>query len=229
MAKQNALRSIRRMTAVINASAAGVIETARQYKEKIAVYAGRHGIIGALTEDLIDTSEESAATIARSSTARGARPARRSDRLKSVEESRAQYARLVEVFKAHSIGYFFTTGGDSATLVSRSRRCRHNSATLSSRFMCRKQWTTISNHRLLPALARSQNMWRPAFARRPSMWPRWRRPTRVFILEVMGRHAAGSRQLAGSPPRRRAMRPMSCCSQRLLLMKSNFSPESRRR
>ena len=87
------------------------------------MYAGRHGIIGALTEDLIDTSEESAATIVRgSSTAWGA-PGSARDRLKSVEESRAQYARLVEVFKAHSIGYFFYNGGDSATLVSRSRRC----------------------------------------------------------------------------------------------------------
>ena len=48
------------VTAVINASACGVIETARAHKDKIGkVYAGRNGIIGALTEDLIDTSQES--------------------------------------------------------------------------------------------------------------------------------------------------------------------------
>jgi ATP-dependent phosphofructokinase / diphosphate-dependent phosphofructokinase len=53
------------VTAVINASACGVIETARKHKDKIGkVYAGRNGIIGALTEDLIDTSKESAAAIA---------------------------------------------------------------------------------------------------------------------------------------------------------------------
>ena len=79
MAKQNAFYAQSGgMTAVINASAAGVIETARQYKEKIGkVYAGRHGIIGALTEDLIDTSKESAATIARLKHSPGARSARR--------------------------------------------------------------------------------------------------------------------------------------------------------
>ena len=48
------------VTAVINASACGVIETARKHRGKIGkVYAGRHGIIGALTEDMIDTSKES--------------------------------------------------------------------------------------------------------------------------------------------------------------------------
>ena len=53
------------VTAVINASACGVIETARKHSDKIAnVYAGRNGIIGALTEDLIDTSKESDADIA---------------------------------------------------------------------------------------------------------------------------------------------------------------------
>src|SRR5690242_5996886 len=52
------------VTAVINASAAGVIETARQHEEKIGtVYAGRNGIIGALTEDLIDTSQDSITAI----------------------------------------------------------------------------------------------------------------------------------------------------------------------
>src|SRR5438876_9309021 len=52
------------VTAVINASAAGVIETARKHKNRIGkVYAGRDGIIGALTEDLIDTSREQASAI----------------------------------------------------------------------------------------------------------------------------------------------------------------------
>ncbi len=104
------------VTAVINASACGVIETTRKYKDKIGkVYAGRNGIIGALTEDLIDTSKDSAKSIAAlRHTPAGAFGSCRY-KLKSVEENRAQYERLIEVFKAHNIGYFFYNGGgDSA-------------------------------------------------------------------------------------------------------------------
>jgi 6-phosphofructokinase 1 len=104
------------VTSVINASACGVIETARKHKGKIGkVYAGRNGIIGALTEDLIDTSKESAKAIAAlRHTPAGAFGSCRY-KLKSIEEHRAQYERLIEVFKAHNIGYFFYNGGgDSA-------------------------------------------------------------------------------------------------------------------
>ena len=104
------------VTAVINASACGVIETARQYPDKIAnIYAGRNGIIGALTEDLIDTSQESIADIAGLRyTPSGAFGSCRY-KLKGLEENKAQYERLIEVFKAHNIAYFFYNGGgDSA-------------------------------------------------------------------------------------------------------------------
>jgi ATP-dependent phosphofructokinase / diphosphate-dependent phosphofructokinase len=104
------------VTAVINASACGVIETARKHKDKIGkVYAGRNGIIGALTEDLIDTSKESAAAIkALRHTPSGAFGSCRF-KLKSLEQNLAEYERLIEVFKAHNIGYFFYNGGgDSA-------------------------------------------------------------------------------------------------------------------
>jgi 6-phosphofructokinase len=104
------------VTAVINASACGVIETARKHKSKIGkVYAGRNGIIGALTEDLIDTGKDSAAAIAAlRHTPSGAFGSCRY-KLKGIEEHRAQYERLIEVFKAHNIGYFFYNGGgDSA-------------------------------------------------------------------------------------------------------------------
>ncbi len=104
------------VTAVINASACGVIETARKFKSKIGkVYAGRNGIIGVLTEDLIDTTKESATAIrALRYTPAGAFGSARY-KLKSLEESKAQYERLIEVFKAHDIGYFFYNGGgDSA-------------------------------------------------------------------------------------------------------------------
>src|ERR1700674_3789425 len=104
------------VTAVINASACGLIETARKHKDKIGkVYAGRNGIIGALTEDLIDTSKDSAKSIAAlRHTPAGAFGSCRY-KLKGLEENRAQYERLIAVFKAHNIGYFFYNGGgDSA-------------------------------------------------------------------------------------------------------------------
>jgi len=104
------------VTAVINASACGVIETARQHSDSIGkVYAGHNGIIGALREDMIDTSHESDATIAAlRHTPSGAFGSCRY-KLKSLEENRAEYERLIEVFKAHDIGYFFYNGGgDSA-------------------------------------------------------------------------------------------------------------------
>lgn len=104
------------VTAVINASACGVIETARQHTDKIGnVYAGRNGIIGALTEDLIDTSQESASMIAALRyTPSGAFGSCRY-KLKSLEANKREYERLIDVFKAHDIGYFFYNGGgDSA-------------------------------------------------------------------------------------------------------------------
>ena len=104
------------VTAVINASACGVIETARQHPDKIGkVYAGRNGIIGALLEELIDTSLESSEDIASlRHTPSGAFGSCRY-KLKSLETHRDQYERLIEVFKAHNIGYFFYNGGgDSA-------------------------------------------------------------------------------------------------------------------
>jgi 6-phosphofructokinase len=104
------------VTAVINASACGVIETARQHPDQIGkIYAGRNGIIGALTEDLIDTSEESAEAIsALKHTPSGGFGSCRY-KLKSLEANKREYERLIEVFKAHDIGYFFYNGGgDSA-------------------------------------------------------------------------------------------------------------------
>lgn len=100
------------VTAVINASACGLIQTARKHRSKIGkVYAGRNGIIGALLEDLIDTSKESTTAIAGLRyTPAGAFGSCRY-KLKSIEKDKAQYERLIEVFAAHDIGYFFYNGG----------------------------------------------------------------------------------------------------------------------
>lgn len=105
------------VTAVINATACGVIETARKHKSRIGtVYAGRNGIIGALKEDMIDTGKETAGAIkALRHTPGGAFGSARY-KLKGIEENRAQYERLIEVFKAHDIGYFFYNGGNDSML-----------------------------------------------------------------------------------------------------------------
>lgn len=111
------------VTSVINASACGVIETARQHPDQIRhIYAGRNGIIGALREDMIDTGQESAEAIAALRyTPAGAFGSCRY-KLKGLEQNRAEYERLIEVFAAHDIGYFFYNGGgdsqDTALKVS---------------------------------------------------------------------------------------------------------------
>ncbi|MFT5118743.1 MAG: 6-phosphofructokinase, partial [Kiritimatiellia bacterium] len=107
MAKKNAFYAQSGgVTAVINASACGIIETARLNKKHIGkVYAGHNGIIGALREELIDTSKESAKTIAGlKHTPSGAFGSCRY-KLKGLQQSRAEYERLINVFKAHDIGY----------------------------------------------------------------------------------------------------------------------------
>jgi ATP-dependent phosphofructokinase / diphosphate-dependent phosphofructokinase len=100
------------VSAVINASACGVLETARQHSGEIGkVYAGRNGIIGALTEDLIDTSLEPEAAIAALKHTPGAAFGSCRYKLKSMREQGGQYARLIEVFRAHDVGFFFYNGG----------------------------------------------------------------------------------------------------------------------
>ena len=112
------------VTSVINASACGVIETARQHRDRIGkVYAGLNGIVGVLEENLIDTNKESASTIAAlRSTPAGAFGSCRY-KLKSYDENQREYERLMEVFKAHNIRYFLYNGGgdsqDTANKVSR--------------------------------------------------------------------------------------------------------------
>ncbi len=103
------------VTAVINATAAGVIETARKHRKQIGkVYAGRNGILGALTEDLIDTSKESPQAIRALTWTPGGAFGSARYKLKGVEKGGHEYERLIEVFKAHDIGYFFYNGGNDS-------------------------------------------------------------------------------------------------------------------
>jgi len=111
-------------TAVVNASACGVIEAARAARGRIGrLYAARDGILGALREDLIDTSREPAASVRALRETPGAAFGSCRYKLKGIDEDRDKYARLVEVLRAHDIGWFFYNGGndsaDTALKISR--------------------------------------------------------------------------------------------------------------
>lgn len=181
------------VTAVINASAAGLLETARTHPDKIGnVYAGRNGIIGALTEDLIDTSAESPEAIrALRHTPSGAFGSCRY-KLKSLEDNRREYERLIEVFKAHNIGYFFYNGGgDSAdTCLKVSQLANtlgypiqaiHIPKTVDNDLPitdCCPGFGSVAKYVAVSTLEASFDVASMA-----------KTSTKVFILEVMGRHA----------------------------------------
>jgi 6-phosphofructokinase 1 len=179
--------------AVINASACGVLQAARQHPEKIGkVYAGRNGIVGALTEDLIDTSVESETAIAALKHTPGAAFGSCRYKLGSLHEHRLQYERLIEVFRAHDIGFFFYNGGGDSqdTAYKMSQMC----AVLSHPMVCVGIPKTVDND--LPitdcspgfgSLAKyiATSLREAAF----DLAAMSRTSTKVFALEVMGRHA----------------------------------------
>ena len=181
------------VTAVINASAAGVIETARKHRSKIGkVYAGANGIIGALTEELIDTSKESVASIAALRyTPAGAFGSCRY-KLKGLEESRAQYERLIEVFRAHDIGYFFYNGGnDSADtclkVAQLSQRLGYPLVAVHVPKTVDNDLPITDNCPGFGSVAKyvATSMREAAF----DVASMAKTSTKVFVLEVMGRHA----------------------------------------
>ena len=181
------------VSAVINASACGVLQTTRRHSDVIGkVYAGRNGIIGALTEDLIDTSLESESTIAALKHTPGAAFGSCRYKLTSVHEHRAQYERLIEVFHAHDIGYFFYNGGgdsqDTANKVSQL------GTELAYPIICVGIPKTIDND--LPITDCSPGFGSAAKYIATSvreaafdLAAMSRTSTQVFVLEVMGRHA----------------------------------------
>ncbi|HQU15262.1 MAG: 6-phosphofructokinase [Chromatiales bacterium 21-64-14] len=181
------------VTAVINASACGLIETARKHKDRIGkVYAGRNGIIGALTEDLIDTSKESAKAIAALRHTPGGAFGSARYKLKSLEENKAEYERLIEVFEAHNIGYFFYNGGND------SQDTAHKVSQLSEKMgyplTCIGIPKTVDND--LPVTDNCPGFGsvakyvavsiREAAFDVASMA---KTSTKIFVMEVMGRHA----------------------------------------
>jgi len=192
------------VTAVINASACGVLETARKHKNKIGkVFAGRNGIIGALTEDMFDTSKESARTIAALRYTPGGAFGSARYKLKGLDENRAEYERLIEVFRAHDIGYFFYNGGgdsmDTAHKVSQIGRklkfpvaCIGIPKTVDNDLPVTDVCPGFGSVAKYVAVSTREAALDVASMAKTS--------TKVFILEVMGRHAgwiAAASALAG--------------------------------
>jgi 6-phosphofructokinase len=199
------------VTAVINASACGVIETARRHRDRIGkVYAGRNGILGALDEDLVDTSRESARDIAALRHTPGGAFGSARYKLKGLEENQAEYERLIEVFRAHDIGYFFYNGGgDSADTCLKVSRLGekmgypviaiHVPKTVDNDLPITDTCPGFGSVAKYVAVSTREAALDVASMSRTS--------TKVFVLEVMGRHAgwiaaasglAGTR--AGDPP-----------------------------
>jgi 6-phosphofructokinase 1 len=195
------------VTAVINATACGVIETARKHRNKIRnVYAGRNGIIGALTEDMIDTNRESAKTIAALRHTPGGAFGSARYKLKSLEENKAEYERLIEVFRAHDIGYFFYNGGndsmDTAHKVSLiSKRMGYPLACLGIPKTVDNDLPITDNCPGFGSVAKYVAVSTKEAAL--DVLSMAKTSTKVFVLEVMGRHAgwiAAAGGLAGNGP-----------------------------
>ena len=199
------------VTAVINTTACGVIQAAREHGDVIGkVFAGRNGILGALHEDLIDTSLESDAAIAALRHTPGGAFGSCRYKLKGLDESRAQYERLIEVFRAHDIRYFLYNGGndsmDTAWKVSQIAEKLHYPLT------CVGIPKTVDND-----LVETDNC--PGFGSvakyvAVSMMEAGldvasmaRTSTRIFVMEVMGRHAGWITAAAGLAARTPAEAP----------------------
>lgn len=199
------------VTAVINTTACGLIQEARRHPDKIGkVLAGRDGIIGALTEDLIDTSLESDEMIARLRHTPGGAFGSCRYKLKSLEQHRAQYERLIEVFKAHDIGYFFYNGGNDS--MDTAWKVSQIAEKMGYPVVCVGVPKTVDND--LPhtdccpgfgSVAKYvATSIREAGYDVASMA---RTSTKIFVLEVMGRHAGWitaacglASESAGEPP-----------------------------
>ena len=181
------------VTAVINATACGLIEAARAASPRIGkVFAGRNGIIGALTEDLIDTSFESAEDIARLRHTPGGAFGSCRYKLKGIDEQRAQYERLIEVFRAHDIGYFFYNGGGDS--MDTAHKVSQIADKLGYPLVCVGVPKTVDND--LPLTDCCPGFGSVAKYVATSMREAGydvasmaRTSTKIFVLEVMGRHA----------------------------------------
>ena len=199
------------VTSVINASACGVIEACRKYSDNIGtLYAGQNGIIGALQEDLIDTSQESDQVISDLRYMPGGAFGSCRYKMKNINDSRSEYERLIDIFKAHNIGYFFYNGGgdsaDTCLKVSQISKTMgypiqaiHISKTIDNDLPltdCSPSFGSVAKYVATSTLEAGLDIAAMSVT-----------STKVFILEVMGRHAGWiaaasglAAQKAGQPP-----------------------------
>ncbi len=208
MSKRNALYAQSGgVTSVINASACGVIETARRHPGRIGkVFAGDNGIVGVLTENLIDTSKETARSIAALRHTPGGAFGSARYKLKSLEENHVEYARIIEVCKAHDIGYFFYNGGGDS--MDTAHKLSQIGKRLGYPLTCIGVPKTVDND--LPITDTCPGFGSVAkyvavstLEAAKDVASMSRTSTKVFILEVMGRHAgwiAAAGGLAGNLP-----------------------------
>src|SRR5210317_535450 len=189
------------VTPVINATACGVIETARQNRDRIGkIYAGKDGIIGILKEELIDTSRENKTAITGLRHTPGGAFGSCRYKLKGIEENQREYERLIEVFKAHDIGYFlYNGGGDSSDTAHKVSQIGKK---LGFPVQCIGVPKTIDND--LPVTDNSPGFGSVAkyvavstMEASLDVESMASSSTKVFILEVMGRHAGWIAAAAG--------------------------------
>ena len=196
------------VTSVINATASALILEAKKHPSHIGkVYAGKNGILGALREDLIDTSKESLKAIKSLKTRPGGAFGSCRLKLKNLDENTREYERLVDVFKAHNIGYFFYNGGnDSADTAFKVSQI---SKKLNYSIKCIAIPKTVDNDLALtdccPAFGSAAKYIATSILEASlDVESMFETSTKVFILEVMGRHAgwmAASSALAKTPKR----------------------------
>jgi len=190
------------VTSVINASASAVILEAKKSQKIGKVYAGKNGILGALREELIDTSKESKKFIESLKYRPGGGFGSCRYKVKSIEENLKEYKRLIEVFQAHDIGYFFYNGGnDSADTALKISQISNK---LNYPLQCIAIPKTVDNDLAVtdccPGFGSvAKYVVTSTIEAALDVESMHESSTKVFILEVMGRHAgwiAGSSCLA---------------------------------
>ena len=180
------------VTAVINATAGALILEARKNKNIGKVFAAENGILGVLREEIIDTSKESLSSIESLSYRPGGVFGSCRFKLKDLEISEKEYERLIKVFKAHNIGYFFYNGGnDSADTAFKVSQIGKK---LNYPIQCIAIPKTVDNDLVLtdccPGFgSAAKYIATSTMEASLDVQSMSETSTKVFILEVMGRHA----------------------------------------
>ena len=181
------------VTSVINATASALILESKKHKSKIGkVFAGKNGILGALREELIDTSKESLSAIKSLKEKPGGAFGSCRFKLKSLNENKKEYERLVEVFKAHDIGYFFYNGGNDS--ADTAFKVSEISKELGYPINCIAIPKTVDNDLAVtdccPGFgSAAKYIATSTMEASLDVASMSETSTKVFILEVMGRHA----------------------------------------